>query len=146
MSWFKSIILITIFFTWIQLSFGSDNELCLHPGKIKYILNKKEMIQNENFCYIRKNNYFFSINCNENKTNCLALTSIKQVSEKFELFNNGIGSPGFNLCYQLKGVPQLISFYDGLIWHSGDRCFFQKDSSFIDTGNLIKLWSHRNEN
>lgn len=50
-----------------------------------------------------------------------------------------VGTPGFELCFRLKGVGEIIEFTlsDGK-WVKLDRCLFA-DGSYIDTGSLVEV-------
>ena len=58
------------------------------------------------------------------------------IAKKSEIINP-IGSPGFKICNQIKGSPQIIEIWNSKEWLSSDRCIFL-DGSFIDNGSLMK--------
>jgi hypothetical protein len=53
---------------------------------------------------------------------------------------SNIGSPGFKLCEELGGVPQIFDFLDPANkWLSSERCFFGK-SDFVEISLLTREW------
>jgi hypothetical protein len=135
----KILLLFICFISTSVISAELEIEQCISNGKMKYILNKKEIIIYENFCFNNDRNILISKNCYHNQA-CIAL-KFRNIANQ-NLFNKGIGTPGFNLCYQLNGIPQILDFNDGKNWFHLDRCQFKQDGSFIDTGSLINIWSN----
>lgn len=50
------------------------------------------------------------------------------------------GSPGFKLCEELGGLPQIFEFQDPQKkWQSTERCFFGKND-FVEISLLTREW------
>ncbi|MBC7539795.1 MAG: hypothetical protein H7281_13320, partial [Bacteriovorax sp.] len=51
-----------------------------------------------------------------------------------------IGSPGFKLCMELGGTPQIFDFQDEKDkWKNTERCFFGKND-FVEISFLTREW------
>lgn len=110
---------------------------CLSEGKIRYLEMGKSKTEIGKFCFSEDRSYFFSSSCRDEK--CAALKA--DLSEIKSLALAGqVGSPGFKLCRRAGGVAELLDFFDGKRWWSMDRCRFEADGSFVDTGILLRLW------
>ena len=53
-----------------------------------------------------------------------------------------MGKPGFKLCRELRGEPQIVKFYAEKKFYKLDRCLFS-DGSFADTGFLLSHYLER---
>ena len=107
-------------------------------GQIRYVRYGKELIENADYCFDSKKTLFISKNCVLKKGKCLALISQRKPDDLVSEY----GSPGFKLCYQINGLPQIVDFFDGESWIASNRCFFESDKSFINTDLLI---THRSQ-
>lgn len=111
---------------------------CQPSGKIKYVYGGKEESETATYCFSPDFSYFLSANCREG--GCLALEKkLGQIAER--RLQGPLGNPGFRLCREAGGDPQLLEYYDGSKWRSNDRCFFLADRSYVDTGILVKKWA-----
>ncbi|UYL07480.1 hypothetical protein B9G69_010530 [Bdellovibrio sp. SKB1291214] len=52
-------------------------------------------------------------------------------------------NPGFNLCRELEGIPQIVEFKAGPDWYRLDRCTF-KDGNFVSTSELLGFYMKPN--
>ncbi|OFZ16221.1 MAG: hypothetical protein A2Z20_00100 [Bdellovibrionales bacterium RBG_16_40_8] len=96
---------------------------------------KEEVVE---YCYNENKTKLLSKSCYQPK--CKALNVIKKY--KFtELFSQ-VGKPGFKLCRELKGTPQIIEFYVDKKPYKLDRCLFS-DGSFVDTDHLLSQYLER---
>lgn len=48
-------------------------------------------------------------------------------------------NPGFNICRELNGTPQIVEFKVGQDWYRLDRCTF-KDGNFVSTSELVGFY------
>lgn len=94
--------------------------------------------KNLDYCFNKDKNKFFSKNCINQK--CKAFERIKkyQINE----LSHAIGNPGFKLCRDLQGRPELLEFYAENKIYKLDRCLF-KDGSFADTDSLLSFYLKR---
>jgi len=115
-----------------------NKETCLEQGKVRYRSFGKIIIENSSYCFNEDRNRLISKNCRDQHNKCLALTQ-KRIKEDNKNLISQFGSPGFKLCYSYKGKPQLLEFTDGKEWFPLDRCSFEKDNSYINTGWFYKI-------
>lgn len=99
-------------------------------GKIKFLQDKKEIVQLERYCYDSLLHSISSLKKCADQKECLInmpgpfLMHLKEVQgEK--------GSVGFKICEKLKGTPQFIEFWDSEKWNKTSRCLFE-DGSYMD--------------
>lgn len=112
--------------------------ICM-KGTLRWLDWGKTTTQNISYCFNNDRNVLISKNCLRKK--CEVYTALKNVADsKMEIFSP-VGNPGFNLCNELGGFPQIIEFYDSVEWYKLNRCYFSKDKSFIDTSFLISEWT-----
>jgi hypothetical protein len=139
----KIICLGVVLLTPFVVTAREQQDTCLDKGKLRYIYQSKEQTIDSSYCFNQTRNSLYSKNCKEN---CIAKKIVRDYShKKMDLFNSGVGSPGFTLCYEMKGEPQIVEFSDGKAWFKLDRCVFSKDNSYVDTGSLMKYWREEGE-
>jgi hypothetical protein len=56
-----------------------------------------------------------------------------------EMFKQ-VGSPGFNLCHSISGIPQIYEVKVAEKWQQHERCFWKDQKSFIDISELIDFY------
>ncbi len=83
-----------------------------------------------NICVSEKSQTFISKNCKNKK--CLAYTENKIVDVAWST----VGTPESRLCYKLGGVAQITNIRLHKKDFKTDRCYFEKDQSFVDLGTL----------
>ncbi len=93
---------------------------------------KTKRLEITNICLSEKSQTFISKNC-KNK-NCLAYTENKIIDVAWST----VGTPGSRLCYKLGGVAQIINLKVNNKEFKTDRCYFEKDQSFVDIGTLAE--------
>jgi hypothetical protein len=113
--------------------------ICLKSGQLRFIDQGLQSTKVADFCFSEDRSYFLSSSCQRNQ-DCLALSTDLSEIKKPALAGK-VGSPGFKLCRRAGGTPELLEFYDGKKWWSMDRCLFTEDSSYVDTGILLRRWS-----
>lgn len=93
---------------------------------------KSKRLETANICVSEKSQTFISKNCQNQK--CLAYTENKIVFVEWSEF----GTPGSRLCYKLGGKTQIIKLTISKKEIKTDRCYFEKDKSFVDIGTLVQ--------
>ena len=129
-----------LFFLSVLVLAGEKFSLPDHciSGQIRFTRYSKETVEKADYCFNSEKTFLVSKNCVSKKAQCIALMSKRN---EIEDLVSEYGSPGFKLCYQVHGLPQIIEFYDGEAWVSTSRCFFKSDKSFINMDLLIKYRS-----
>lgn len=119
--------------------FVSGEEIC-GVGKIKYILKQKEVIKTVSMCEnIKKfGEYIYSINCRA--LDCRFVKDPYKKPISLKKYARSVGSPGFKVCRELKGSPQIIQYQlNSKEWKQDARCIFGK-SSFVSNHILMSIW------
>lgn len=99
-------------------------------GKIKYLHDKKEIIQQERYCYDSVLHSILSVKKCADHKECL-INMPGPFPMKLSEVQGEKGSVGFKICEKLKGVPQFIEFWDTEKWIKTSRCIFD-DGFYID--------------
>lgn len=120
-----------LIFTFLSVSHADEKWFC-QTGKIKTTTFGKAVIINSDYCYNSNKTALMSKTCQKNA--CLATQTHKKFSAH-ELLSTS-GKPGFKLCRELGGDPEIITFTANDGEFKLDRCIF-KDNSFIDTDTLL---------
>jgi hypothetical protein len=111
--------------------------ICM-KGVIRWTEWNKVKTEKVDYCFNNERNTLISKNCLNKK--CLVYSSLALVKNvPLQVFSQN-ANPGFNLCIEIGGVPKIIEFYDTADWYKLNRCYFEKDHSFIDVGYLISEW------
>lgn len=107
--------------------------------KTQIIFKGKKEISDEEICFINKEGITFLVSKSCEKLQCeLLKKKIKNITIPEN--NLSIGSPGFKLCYELGGVPQIFEFTkSNSNSETTDRCFYGK-SDFVEISLLIDIW------
>lgn len=125
-----------IFVILLTLSFSTTHALekdlhCYEKIQIQIPTGpKSERLETASICVSEKSQTFISNNCKNQK--CLAYTENKIVDVAWST----AGTPGSRLCYKLGGVAQIINLKLNKKEFKTDRCYFDKDQSFIDIGTF----------
>lgn len=108
-------------------------------GTIQYIYKKKKIEKKLSFCFDedKRDKYIYSKNCKGLKCKQLLIPEKRPVNIK--QYKSSIGSPGFKVCRELGGSPQIIKYSFGKKWNQSSRCIFD-DSTFASNNLLLKLW------
>ena len=116
----------------VNLSFANEL-LCTKQMTIKIPDGPKTARQETtDVCHSEKSQTFMSENCKNKK--CLAYTENKIVFVEWSEY----GTPGSRLCYKLDGKAQIIKLTINKKEIKTDRCYFEKDKSFVDIGTLVE--------
>lgn len=114
------------------------NETCTNV-ETKHVEGQDEKSSRTEAC-VRKDErdiYIYSKNCKGLECKVLKEPATKPVSLRG--YKRSIGSPGFKVCRELEGSPQIFSYKYSGKWYKTDRCIFE-DGSFASTNLLLKLW------
>lgn len=120
----------------LAFSFEPSQLTCEAEGKIRFQFAAREVQEASAYCFDASRSTFISKSCLDFKKCAAGQAKVCDVGDW--IFQGSVGSPGFKLCQAVKGSPQILEFYDGKKWWSMDRCFFESDQSYIDTGILIE--------
>ena len=110
-------------------------------GKIKYTY-KKELKEIEmQYCTDEdsRDKFIYSKNCKG-----LSCEQVKDPAKRpinLGKYPSAVGSPGFKVCRELGGSPQIIEYkINGKdYWEQSSRCIFNEET-FVSNNLLIKLW------
>ncbi len=108
--------------------------------QVKIIFDRKPVYSKETLCSQKdSDNILFYVSSGCAKGECEILKRKKSTLTIKNYYHN-IGSPGFKLCEELGGVPQIFEFLKpkSALWQSTDRCLFNKD--FVEISLLTKEW------
>ena len=114
-------------------------EIC-SSGKIKYTFKQKEKIESVQLCESsdKYGEMIYSKNCKGLKCKILKEPFKRPVNLK--KYAQAIGSPGFKVCRELKGSPQIIKYQiNKSEWKQDSRCIFNK-STFVSINVLMEIW------
>ncbi len=119
------------------ISFANDKWLC-QDGKISVVEFGNETTSDSQYCYNSDKTALISKDCAGGSCPAVQLKKIYSASELL----SPSGKPGFKLCRELGGSPQIISFLASGKFYKLDRCVF-KEGSFVDTDTLLQKASRR---
>lgn len=129
--------------TFITLFFLSTNLMAseCQEKDIKIIFDRKPVLTKEVICLKKTADnmvFYVSKSCATGKCDVLKK---KKTLLKIENFYSNMGSPGFKLCEELGGVPQIFEFKNtkDVSFQSAERCLFSKND-FLENSLLIKEW------
>lgn len=115
-----------------SLANANANEITCSTGKVRQTTNGKTYQEAVEFCTNDTKNIFLSRSCLDKKCSPY---KIKRKYSYSDLFSEN-GKPGFKLCRNLGGEPQIIFFEVSNRFYKLDRCIFS--DGFIDTGFLLQ--------
>jgi hypothetical protein len=122
----------------ILFSFSTQAE-CF-PVQTKIILGGKTEIEKSTLCKKKMDDemlFYVSESCDKGLCEILKRPK-KNISVKN--YKDNIGSPGFKLCEELGGIPQIFEFKTQAgTWESTERCFFDK-ADFVEISLLTREW------
>jgi hypothetical protein len=111
------------------------------PVTTKIIFSGKEEKEKSVLCEKKTADhmlFYTSESCDGDKCEILKRAPKKIVIKNYKA---NIGSPGFKLCEELGGVPQIFEFQKLNVkeWQSTERCFFGK-KDFVEISLLTHEW------
>lgn len=120
----------------LSLSAFAQPSLKCEKGVIRETTDAKTVETKTTYCFNEDKNILTSTSC---KTlNCPLAFNTKKNLDLSKL-QNQTSNPGFNICRELEGKPQIVEFKVGSDWHRLDRCTF-KDGSFVSTSELAGFY------
>lgn len=130
-----------IFFL-LSFSFFASAEEC-QKARVRYIFDRKYVYEAVELCREKSPDnviFYFSSSCVKRQCEILKREK-KEIKVKARYSNTG--SPGFKLCQELAGVPQIFEFQlkdsPNQTWQSSERCLFgEKD--FVEISLLTREW------
>lgn len=114
--------------------------LTCQTGEIRFYEFQKQRTEKADYCFNQDHTELRSKNCQSGT--CAALTA--KILPEVKLEGASVGNPSFVLCRKLGGDPKIIEFQTQGTWHQLDRCYFEKDKSFVDGGSLLSIWIQDN--
>jgi hypothetical protein len=113
------------------------------PYDVKIIYDRKEIFSKEVICTKKTSDnmvFYISKSCLDNK--CEILKKKKSRVHIKDYYSN-TGSPGFKLCTELSGVPQIFEYRSkkNAQWQSTSRCLFS-NRDFVEISLLIDEWKN----
>ena len=129
-----------IFFASFSLAFSVHSIEQCGKGVIKFTYKNQEKQIDEVFCYDedRFDQYIYSKDCSSLACKELVNPAARPIS--LRSYPSTVGSPGFKICRELGGSPQIIEFqFKSTDWHQSSRCIFS-NNTFVSNNLLIKLW------
>ncbi|EQC47592.1 hypothetical protein [Bacteriovorax sp. Seq25_V] len=122
----------------IVLNFSLRAEIC-GKGEITYFDTGKKISNSLSFCFDKdeRSEFIYSKDCS--KLKCKVLQNPKDRPVALMRYKSSIGSPGFKVCRELGGTPQIVEF--SLKQNTGKlgRCIFT-NQTFVSNDLLMKLW------
>ncbi len=121
-------------------SFEATAGVC-KKASIRYIFDKKPVYEKTELCQKKTPDnmlFYLSASCVDDKCDILKKHKSELVIKDYR---SKMGSPGFKLCEELGGVPQIFefAFSDKGLWQSAERCLFGK-SDFVEISYLSREW------
>ncbi len=129
-------VFISLFLFMSTAAFAADYR-CVE-GEIRQTVQGIENVRKSSYCYAMDMSEIVSKNCR--KQNCSAYRVGKRYYAKELLSRNG--TPGFRLCRELGGEPEILSFLAEDTFHETDRCAFP-DGAFVSTDSLMDFYLDR---
>jgi hypothetical protein len=133
----KKYLAIVCFFLSIQNAFA----VCKN-AETRIIYQAKPELSNEVLCEhsVGKLLFYVSKSCEENSSPECEILKRPKKNIVIKNYRSNFGSPGFKLCSELGGVPQIFDFKFNQKdqWKTSERCFFEKD--FVEVSLLTNEW------
>lgn len=106
-------------------------------AKIRIETFSEVKVLEEKICYGEDIANFTSASCKKQK--CSAYKAPKRYY--MHEFLGPMGTPGFKLCREVGGTPEIVEIFVGDLWHRTDRCVFK--DGFVDTDSLLDFYIDR---
>lgn len=126
------ILLINLFMSF-SLAFAADTPC--KTVSIYHRLDTELKLTLETVCFPSASG-FMSASCAKGKCGVLSKLEARAI-EPESLFSK-IGSPDFNLCHAIGGIPQIMAIDSKNLESS--RCIDKEDGSFVDLESLFRLY------
>ncbi|MEA9358516.1 hypothetical protein SHI21_19930 [Bacteriovorax sp. PP10] len=108
----------------------------------KFIEKNKTIIKKEKLC-LRVNGKATSASspdCQMTDSKKCPFSALKKGPD-YKTFISEVGSPGFNLCHSIGGLPQLYEIEVNSKWQAYERCFWKDSKEFVDIDYLVLYYS-----
>ncbi|MBC7713891.1 MAG: hypothetical protein H7177_11160 [Rhizobacter sp.] len=129
-----------LFFTLFILASGNLYAKPCNEVQVRIVFEGRPAVTKETLCSIKTPDnmlFYISKSCEDKKCEIL-----KRKKSKFEIkdYTGNLGSPGFKICDELGGIPQIFEFSRGSdLWQSTERCLFNKND-FVEISLLTREW------
>lgn len=120
----------------ISLSAFAQPTLKCEKGVLRETTDGKTTEVKASYCFNEDKTVLTSASCK--KLDCAVAFNRKKNLDLSKV-QNETSNPGFNICRELEGKPQIVEFKVGSDWHRLDRCTF-KDGSFVSTSELVGFY------
>jgi hypothetical protein len=132
----KKIFFLCVLFVFILAEVHACEEF-----EIKIIYDKKAEYSKEILCTKKTADnmiFYLSKGCVDDACDVLKR---KKNTLVIKNYNSQIGSPGFKICAELGGIPQIFEFKKShsTKWESTERCLFEKNE-FVEISLLTREW------
>jgi len=130
-----------IFFLYIIFVFILTEANACEEVEVKVIYDKKAEFSKEILCSKKTaDNMIFYLSKSCENDACEVLKR-KKSTLVIKNYYSQIGSPGFKLCEELGGIPQIFEFkkIKSTKWESTERCLFEKNE-FVEISLLTREW------
>ena len=109
--------------------------------KTKYIMEGKPVIKTEELCLHKKKTFegAYSKNCVIVNGEKCPFKAVKKGMD-YQTFIKEIGSPSFNLCYYVGGIPQMYEIEIKGQWKPFERCTWSESKEFIELSDLVEYY------
>lgn len=112
---------------------AQDFDKCI-SGQIRVQSFGEVKVTRENYCYDQELVNFVSESCRHRK--CEAFRGAYRYYAQD--FLGPFGTPGFKLCRELGGSPEIVDFFAKGAFQRSDRCVFK--DGFVDTDTLFDFY------
>lgn len=139
------------FFLFLSLSLSVGATDKCFESKSGYILKQKEISTKENICSIEFQDKIFYVSkkCFDQKKLIPCSHGFQEPLKEMEIKGllGEFGSPGFKICYELKGEPQIFTFKSPVSneIEETDRCLF-KNGEWLEIPLLVERYKGKLKN
>ena len=106
---------------------------CIHNGKIRLFYDSEQRYETASYCTNSDKTSLLTEKCVT--LNCFS--KLPRLDLKMKDLYSAAGKPGFELCRKLNGRGQIVEFLVDGKWYKLDRCVFDQESWYVDTGFLL---------
>ena len=142
------------FYFLVLISFFSLSSLASEKcfeSKSGYILKQKEITQKEYVCSVefQEKIFYVSKKCFDQKKSLPCAHGFQEPIKVMEIKGllGEFGSPGFKICYELKGEPQIFTFKSAISneVEETNRCLF-KNGEWLEIPLLVERYKGKLKN
>jgi len=118
---------------------GEKDSVKCTEGKIRTSAFGETVITRAKICHGEMIENFASASCRNKKCSAFKVRKRYYIHE----FLSDVGTPGFKLCRELGGAPEIVDISVDGSWHRTDRCVFK--DGFVDTDSLLDFYIDRDD-